>query len=82
MASTTTNYYAEGRDQTLLPETVHIFSRTAIQSADNNTNEGKINAISGTVEILARLSNHVSRDNQAFRDEIQESMKKLTSARS
>ena len=74
MANTTTNYYAEGRDQTLLPETVHIFSRTAIHSADSNTNEGKINAISGTVEILAKHSNHVSRDTQAFRDEIQESM--------
>ena len=74
MASTTMNYYAEGRDQVLLPETVHIFSRPTIRSADSNTNEGKIDAISGNIEILARHSNHVSRDNQAFRDEIQNSM--------
>ena len=74
MASTTMEYYAEGRDQVLLPETVHIFSRPTIRLADSNANEGKINTISGTVEILAKHSNHVSRDNQAFRDEIQESM--------
>ena len=53
------NYYAEGRDQVLPPETVQIFSRPSIHLADSNTNEGKIDAISGTIEIMAKHSNHV-----------------------
>ena len=59
MASTTTmTYYAEGRDPVLPPETVQIFSRTAIHQADRNTDEGKIDTISGTIESIANHSNY------------------------
>ena len=75
MASTSTGeYYAEGRDQALDPEPVMIFSRPSIHTADRNTDEGKIDKISGTIEILAKHSNHVSRDTQLFRNEIQDNM--------
>ena len=75
MASTPTmNYYASGRDPILPPETVQIFSRTSIHHADRNTDEGKIDAISATIEKIAEHSDHVSRDTLSFRNEIRDSM--------
>ena len=45
------NYYAEGRDPVLLPEIVQIFSRPSIYQANRTTDEGKIDAMSGTLEL-------------------------------
>ena len=68
------NYYAEGRDPVLLPETVQIFSRPLIYQANRTTNEGKIDAMSGTLDLIAEHSNHVSRTTSSFRDEVKDSM--------
>ena len=68
------NYYATGRAPVLHPEMVHIFSRTAIHQANRETNEEKIDAISGTVEAIVKHSNHENRDTLAFRNEIETTM--------
>ena len=68
------NYYAEGRDPVLLPEIVQIFSRPSIYQANRTTDEGKIDAMSGTLELIAEHSNHTSRATASFRDEIRDSM--------
>ena len=68
------DYYAEGRSPVLAPETVQIFSRPAIYQADRTTNEGKIDAMSGTLEMIAEHSNHVSRATPTFREEVNNSM--------
>ena len=75
MTSTpTTDYYAAGRESTLSPEQVHIFSRPLIYRAEKNTNEWIINEQSGTLEMLAIQSDHVSRNNGPFRAELQAEM--------
>ena len=66
-----TNYYAAGRNPTLDLELVQIFSRVEIHQADRHTDEGKIDAISGTVEAIAEHSDHEDRDTQPFREEIE-----------
>ena len=68
------DYYAEGRSPELAPETVQIFSRPAIYQANRTTNEGKIDAMSGTLPIIAEHSNHVSRATPTFREEVNTSM--------
>ena len=68
------DYYADGRDPVLLRETVQIFSRPSIYQANRTTNEGKIDAMSGTLDLIAKHSNHVSRETTSFRDEIKDSM--------
>ena len=68
------NYYAEGREPVLLPETVQIFSRPSIYQANRTTNEGKIDAMSGTLEIIAEHSNHISRATTTFQEEVTSSM--------
>ena len=68
------DYYAEGRSPALTPETVQIFSRPAIYQANRTTNEGKIDAMSGTLEMIAEHSNHVSRATPTFREEVNNSM--------
>ena len=68
------NYYAEGRSPALLPETVQIFSRPSIYGADRTTNEGKIDAMSGTLNLIAEHSNHAGRATAAFREEVTTSM--------
>ena len=65
------DYYAEGRSPAFSTETVQIFSRPAIYQADRTTNEGKIDAMSGTLEIIAEHSNHVSRATSTFKEEVQ-----------
>ena len=75
MTSTSTmNYYAEGRSPALLPETVQIFSRPSIYGADRTTNEGKIDTMSGTLDLIAEHSNHVGRATPSFREEVTTSM--------
>ena len=69
-----TNYYAAGRSATLNPEDVHIFSRSSIYEADPSTDEGKIYAISGTVDAIVEHSGHGDRETQAFREEIRTTM--------
>ena len=54
------NYYAEGRDPVLRTETVQIFSRPLIYQANRTTDAGKIDAMSGTLELIAEHSNHTS----------------------
>ena len=39
-----------------------------------NTNEGHIHSTSGTLEQITKHSNHISRNSQTFRDDIQEEM--------
>ena len=68
------NYYAEGRNPALMPETVQIFSRPSIYGADRTTNEGKIDAMSGTLDLIAEHSNHTSRATTSFREEVTNSM--------
>ena len=75
------DYYAEGRSPVLTPETVQIFSRPAIYQADRTTNEGKIDAMSGTLEILTEHSNHVSRATSTFREEVNSSMLSIAGLR-
>ncbi len=75
------NYYAEGRDPVLLPETVQIFSRPLIYQANRTTNEGKIDAMSGTLDLIAEHSNHTSRATASFRDEVKDSMLSETGLR-
>ena len=75
MTSTSTaNYYAAGREPTLPPEQVHIFSRPSIHRAERTTNEWIINEQSGTLEKLAIHSDHVSRDSVPFRNELRDEM--------
>ena len=69
-----TNYYAASREPTLFPEQVHIFSRPSIHQAETNTNEWLINNQSGTLEMLAIQSNHVSRYKTPFRTELKAEM--------
>ena len=69
-STSTTDYYAAGRESTLSPEQVHIFSRPLIHQAEKNTNEWIINEQSGTLEMLAIQSNHVSRNKGPFRTEL------------
>ena len=69
-----TNYYAASREPTLSPEQVHIFSRPSIHQAEENTNEWLINNQSGTLEMLAIQSNHVSRYKTPFRTELKAEM--------
>ena len=66
------NYYAEGRSPALFPETVQIFSRPRIYQANRTTNEGKIDAMSGTLELIAEHSNHTSRATTSFQDEVKD----------
>ena len=80
-STSTTNYYAAGRDPALPPETVHIFLRPSIYLADRNTNEGHIDSTSGTLEQIAKHSNHISRNSLSFRNEIQEEMLSETGMR-
>ena len=75
------DYYAEGRSPVLTPETVQIFSRPAIYQADRTTNEGKIDAMSGTLEMLTEHSNHVSRATSTFREEVSSSMLSIAGLR-
>ena len=75
------DYYAEGRSPTLTPETVQIFSRHAIFQADRTTNEGKIDAMSGTLDMIAEHSNHVSRATSTFREEVNSSMLSIAGLR-
>ena len=69
-----TNYYAAGREPALSPETVHIFSRPSIYQADRATNEGIIDEQSGTIEQIAKHSNHVNRNSLSFRNELRDEM--------
>ena len=73
-STSTTNYYAAGREPTLPPEQVHIFSRPSIHRAERATNEWIINEQSGTLEKLAIHSDHVSRDSGPFRNELRDEM--------
>ena len=73
-STSTTNYYAAGREPTLPPEQVHIFSRPSIHQAERDTNEWIINEQSGTLEMLAIQSNHVSRDTRPFRTKLRAEM--------
>ena len=68
------DYYAEGRNPVLAPETVQILSRPKIYQADRTSDEGKIDAMSGTLDIIAEHSNHVSRATPTFREEVSSSM--------
>ena len=73
-STSTTNYYAAGREPTLPPEQVHIFSQPSIHQAARDTNEWIINEQSGTLEMLAIQSNHVSRNKGPFRTELRAEM--------
>ena len=75
------DYYAEGRSPAFATETVQIFSRPAIYQADRTTNEGKIDAMSGTLEIIAEHSNHVSRATSTFKEEVNSSMLSIAGLR-